>query len=408
MPNANDDVFFGSFGGQYVAETLRPALEQLMEAFSDSKKDDAFQKQLRLLQKTWVGRPTPLVFAENATRVLDGAKIFIKMEGLAHTGAHKINNVLGQALLAKRIRKKRIIAETGAGQHGLATAAVCAKLGIPCCIYMGTLDMKRQHPNVELMRIHGAEVVAVESGQRTLKDAVNAALRDWAASHRETHYLMGSALGPAPFPEMVRTFQSIIAEETMMQLRDFSETPDVLIACCGGGSNASGFFSMYYEKSMPQLLAVEAGGKGNAAGEHATRMNGLGKIGIAQGYKSFFLMDSDGQLGATHSISAGLDYPGIGPEIAYQGSRGRVEFASIRDTEALDALQFFAKHEGILFALESAHAGAQAIKMAPSMSKDTVIVVLMSGRGEKDLFITAAALQGEKWRTFLKEEVKRK
>jgi len=404
-----NNTYFGEFGGRYVADMLQAPLEKLEQAFTEAREDTQFQGQLAKLQKDFIGRPTPLLYAENTSREIGGAQIFIKLEGLANTGAHKINNALGQALLAKRMGKKRIIAETGAGQHGVATAAVCAKFGLDCTVYMGAVDIKRQRPNVYLMELFGAKVVAVDSGSRTLKDAVNEALRDWASSAADTHYLLGSALGPAPYPQMVHYFQSVIGKETGKQLaaRGLDPARDVsaLVACVGGGSNAIGFFSPFIEAPAPALVGVEAGGRGPATGEHAARMNGRAELGIIQGYKSYFLMDGDGQLEKTHSISAGLDYPGIGPQLAHLGDTGRISFTSATDAEALEALKLFARNEGVIFALESAHGGAEALKLAAGLPKNKAVVVNMSGRGDKDIFISAKALQPESWREFLRSEV---
>jgi len=397
--------FFGEYGGRYTAEVLRPPLEELHSAFVSAADDPAFLQDLEKLADTYTGRPTPLLHAENSSREIGGARIYIKLEGLANTGAHKINNALGQALLAKRMGKTRVIAETGAGQHGVASAAACAKLGLKCRVYMGEVDIRRQHPNVFWMEMFGAEVVPVSSGSRTLKDAVNEALRDWSASFEDTHYLLGSALGPSPYPDMVRFFQSIIGREIEEQMEARDLDVDALIACVGGGSNAIGFFSPFIEKNSPRLIGVEAGGRGKGRGEHAVRMNGLGRNGIVQGYKSKFLLDEDGQVESTHSISAGLDYPGIGPQLAYLGETGRIHFTSASDEEALQAMRFFAEHEGIIFALESAHAGAAALKVAAELSPDKAVIVNMSGRGDKDLFITAGALTPKPWREFLQKEV---
>ncbi len=398
--------YFGEFGGRYVGETLRPALDNLVKEFRAAWVDPAFHEELRRVQKTWVGRPTPLLYAENSTEALGGARIYIKMEGLAHTGAHKINNAIGQALLAKRMGKRRIIAETGAGQHGLATAAACAKLGIQCRVYMGSVDVARQRPNVFAMEMMGAEVVSVESGARTLKDAINAALREWAATFPDTHYLIGSALGPAPFPELARRFQEIVGQETREQMNEAGEEIHAMIACVGGGSNSIGFFAPFIDLPKPRLIGVEAGGRGDGPGENAVRMTGgVSRLGIAHGYKTRFLMDDDGQIRETHSISAGLDYPGVGPQLAALGESGRIEFTSATDEETLEALKFFARHEGVMFALESAHAGAVALKLAPTLSRDQAIVVNMSGRGDKDLFITAKALDRARWMDFLQSEV---
>ena len=405
MKRYND--FFGSFGGRFVAEMLRAPLDDLQEAFLQALSDPGFTQELEETLRDFAGRPTPLLRARNATKELGGAQILIKLEGMAHTGAHKINNAVGQALLAKRMGKTRIIAETGAGQHGVATAAVCARLGIPCRVYMGEVDMRRQRPNVFWMERYGAEVTPVTTGSATLKDAVNEALRDWAASFPTTHYLLGSALGPSPYPDMVREFQAVIGTELIAQLKEKKVEPAALVACVGGGSNAIGFFSPFLEKSAPDLIGVEAGGRGSGPGEHASRMNGRGRAGIVQGYKSLFLSDSDGQLLSTHSISAGLDYPGIGPQLAHLGEQGRIRFTTASDKEALEAVRFFARTEGFVFALESAHAAAAVMKLARQYPKDASIVVNMSGRGDKDLFILARELDGANWAAFLREEAAR-
>ncbi len=405
--DAEFDGNFGMFGGAYVNKDLSAALDHLKEAFLQTYADPAFQDELRSLQKTWIGRPTPLLYAENATRILGGAKVYVKMEGLAHTGAHKINNALGQALLAKRMGKKRIIAETGAGQHGLASAAACAKMGLSCRVYMGAHDVARQRPNVYAMELMGAEVVAVETGDKGLKDAVDAALLDYARTYRDTHYLLGSAVGPAPYPDMVRMFQTVIGEETKRQAREAGEVIYAMLACVGGGSNSIGFFSPFLQSPHPRLIAVEAGGRGPGLGDNAIRMSGPARTGVAHGYKSRFIMNDREEIQPTHSISAGLDYPGIGPQLADLGVRGRVEFTSASDAEALAAVKFFAQHEGVLFALESAHAGAAAIRLAPTLSPDKALVVNMSGRGDKDLFITAPVFDGKKWFDFLRGEAER-
>lgn len=402
----SDKGYFGPYGGRYVPEVLRAAIEEIDEAFSDAMHDVSFMDELTRLSADFIGRPTPLLHAENASRFLGGADIYIKMEGLAHTGAHKINNALGQALLAKRMGKRRVIAETGAGQHGVATAAACAKLGLECAIYMGSVDVDRQQPNVASMELFGAEVIPVESGSRTLKDAINEAFRDWAASFMDTYYVIGSALGPTPYPDMVRTFQSVVGREIASQLKERELKADVLVACVGGGSNAIGFFEPFLEDEHPRLIGVEAGGIGSGKGEHAARMSGEGaRTGIVHGYKSRFLLDDDGQVAETRSISAGLDYPGIGPQLAALGRSGRVEFRRAEDSEALEALSFFARHEGVIFALESAHAGAAAINLARSMPAGKTIVVNMSGRGDKDLFITAPRFRPDEWEAFLEREL---
>ena len=400
-----DHDYFGQFGGKYVAEILRTPLDELETAFLASMADEGFRAELDILYRDFAGRPTPFYYAENATRKLGGAAIYIKLEGLANTGAHKINNVLGQALLAKRMGKGRIIAETGAGQHGLATAAVCAKLGIECRVYMGQVDIIRQRPNVFWMEQFGAEVVPVTTGSQTLKDAINDALRDWASSFENTHYLIGSALGPSPYPDMAREFQSVVGREVQEQASARNLNVKALIACVGGGSNAIGFFAPFLEQANPRLVGVEAGGRGFSAGNHAARMGGRGKPGIVHGYKSLFLLDDDGQVQPTHSISAGLDYPGIGPQLAHLGTKGRIDFTTASDEEALDAFRFFARMEGLIFALESAHAGAAARKIAPEYGKDEAVIVNMSGRGDKDLFILAPRLDRDNWLNFLSDEV---
>lgn len=404
----SDNGFFDRFGGKYVAEVLRSQLDELEAAFNKAMKDPAFLGEFATIQRDYIGRETPLLYAETTTKLLGGAKIYIKLEGLANTGAHKINNAIGQCLLAKYMGKKRIIAETGAGQHGLATAAACAKLGLDCTVYMGEVDVRRQQPNVASMELYGAKVRAVTSGSRTLKDAVNEAMRDWAAHPNDTHYVLGSALGPAPFPDIVREFQSVIGKEIQKQCAERNIKPTAIIACCGGGSNSIGCFAPFIDKKEPRLIAVEAGGIGPGVGENASRMTGnASREGIMQGYKSRFLLDEDGQALPTRSISAGLDYCGIGPQLAALGQSGRVEFTSALDREALDALKFFAKNEGVLFAMESSHAGAQAIKMAPTMSKDDVIIINMSGRGDKDIFITSPVFRPEEWKNFLEAELER-
>ncbi|HOS29347.1 MAG TPA: tryptophan synthase subunit beta [Treponemataceae bacterium] len=399
--------FFGAFGGKYVAEILRRPLDELEEAFNASLKDTNFLFDLEILRRDFIGRPTPLLYAEKTSKELGGAQIYIKAEGLAHTGAHKINNAVSQALLAKKMGKTRIIAETGAGQHGLATAAACARLGLECVVYMGEVDVRRQQPNVAAMELYGAEVRAVTSGSRTLKDAINEAMRDWAASFSNTHYLIGSALGPAPFPDMVRVFQSIVGKEVKKQSQERKLNVKALVACVGGGSNAIGFFEPFLDDKSVRLIAVEAGGVGEGRGNNAVRMAGDAQPGIVHGYKSRFLLDSDGQVGQTRSISAGLDYAGIGPQLADLGDKKRLEFTSALDDEVLDAVKTFARNEGLIFALESAHAGAEALKLAPTMNSSDVIIVNMSGRGDKDIFITSPVFRPDEWKTFLKSELER-
>ena len=404
----SDKGFFDSFGGKYVAEVLRRPLDELELAFKEAMVDPDFIYKLETIQRDYIGRETPLLFAETATRLLGGAQIYIKLEGLANTGAHKINNAIGQCLLAKRMGKKRIIAETGAGQHGVATAAACAKLGLDCTVYMGEVDVRRQQPNVAAMELYGAKVHAVTSGSRTLKDAVNEAMRDWAANPDTTHYVLGSALGPAPFPDMVREFQSVIGCEVKREAAKRKLDVAAMIACVGGGSNSIGFFAPFIEDESPRLIGVEAGGIGPGIGENAVRMSGeAARDGIMHGYKSRFLLDEDGQALPTRSISAGLDYCGIGPQLAALGRKGRVEFTYARDEEALNAVKFFARNEGVLFAMESAHAGAEAIKLAPTLPKDKAIIVNMSGRGDKDVFITCPVFRREEWLSFLHAEIER-
>ena len=402
------DGFFEQYGGKYVAEVLRRPLDELQAAFKEAMADPKFLEELEVIQRDYIGRETPLYFAPTATKLLGGAQIYIKLEGLANTGAHKINNAIGQCLLAKRMGKKRIIAETGAGQHGLATAAACAKLGLDCTVYMGEVDVRRQQPNVAAMELYGAKVHSVTSGSRTLKDAVNEAMRDWAANPDSTHYVLGSALGPAPFPDIVREFQSVIGREVERQCEERGIKIGAMVACCGGGSNSIGFFFFFFYQKEPRLIAVEAGGIGPDVGQNAARMTGnAGRVGIMQGYKSRFLLDDDGQALATRSISAGLDYCGIGPQLAALGEKGRVEFTSALDSEALDAVKFFAKNEGILFALESAHAGAAAIKLAREIPSDQALVINMSGRGDKDVFITSPVFRKDAWLNFLHAEIER-
>lgn len=402
------DGFFEQYGGKYVAEVLRRPLDELDAAFKEAMADKNFLDELDIIRRDYIGRETPLYFAPTATKILGGAQVYIKLEGLANTGAHKINNAIGQCLLAKRMGKKRIIAETGAGQHGLATAAACAKLGLDCTVYMGEVDVRRQQPNVAAMELYGAKVHAVTSGSRTLKDAVNEAMRDWAANPDSTHYVLGSALGPAPFPDIVREFQSVIGREVERQCAERGIKIGAMVACCGGGSNSIGFFAPFIDKKEPRLIAVEAGGIGPDVGQNAARMTGnAGRVGIMQGYKSRFLLDDDGQALATRSISAGLDYCGIGPQLAALGEKGRVEFTSALDSEALDAVKFFAKNEGILFALESAHAGAAAIKLAREIPSDQALVINMSGRGDKDVFITSPVFRKDAWLNFLHAEIER-
>lgn len=399
---------FGSFGGCFVPEVLRPALEEIAKAWGRFGDDPDFHEELVHFGRTYVGRPTPLFEARNLTEHLGGARIFVKLEGLAHTGAHKINNALGQALLAKRMGKTRVIAETGAGQHGVATATAAAALGLECEVFMGAVDARRQVPNRFWMECMGATVRQVHEGTATLKDAVNAAMRHWTERIEDTHYLLGSALGPHPYPTMVRAFQSVIGRELREQLVERGVArPHTIVACVGGGSNAIGVFHEFVGDPDVRLVGVEAGGRGAGRGENAVRMRGDGRTGIVQAYRSLFLLDDDGQVQPTHSVSAGLDYPGIGPELAHLGTTGRIDFASATDDETLAAVRLLAQKEGILSALESAHAVAHATKLAPELTPDDTLVVNLSGRGDKDLFIMADALDRESWRAFLRDELAR-
>jgi tryptophan synthase beta chain len=378
---------FGPYGGRYVPETLMAALKELEDAYAAARKDKSFKQEFVKLLHDYAGRPTPLFFAQRLTSALKGAKIYLKREDLLHTGAHKINNCIGQALLARRMGKHRIIAETGAGQHGVATAAVCALSGLECVVYMGAEDMRRQELNVFRMRLLGAEVRSVDSGSRTLKDAINEAMRDWVTNVRTTHYLLGSVLGAHPYPTMVRDFHRVIGEEARQQiLRAEGRLPSAVIACVGGGSNAIGAFHAFLNDPGVALIGVEAGGRGHSLGQHAARFHG-GAPGVLQGTYSYVLQDRAGQIASTHSVSAGLDYPAIGPEHAWLRDQGRAEYVSADDREALAALRQLAHLEGIIPALESAHAVAECIKRAPKMSQADVAIVSISGRGDKDIGI---------------------
>nr|5EY5_B Chain B, LBCA-b [synthetic construct]5EY5_D Chain D, LBCA-b [synthetic construct] len=385
---------FGKYGGQYVPETLMPALEELEEAYERAKNDPEFQAELEYYLRDYVGRPTPLYFAENLTKDLGGAKIYLKREDLNHTGAHKINNALGQALLAKRMGKKRVIAETGAGQHGVATATVAAMFGLECVVYMGAEDIERQALNVFRMKLLGAKVRPVTSGSRTLKDAINEAMRDWVTNVEDTFYIIGSVVGPHPYPMMVRDFQSVIGEEARQQiLEKEGRLPDAIVACVGGGSNAMGIFHPFIDDESVRLIGVEAAGKGIETGKHAATLS-AGRPGVLHGAMTYLLQDEDGQIIEAHSISAGLDYPGVGPEHAYLKDTGRAEYVSVTDDEALEAFQLLSRTEGIIPALESSHAVAYAMKLAPELSKDQIIVVNLSGRGDKDVNTVARYLLG--------------
>ena len=382
---------FGPFGGRYVAETLMPLILELETAYRAAQADPAFRAELDWLLKHYVGRPSPLYFAEKLTAKLGGAKIYLKRDELNHTGAHKINNCIGQILLAKRMGKTRIIAETGAGQHGVATATVAARFGLPCTIFMGARDVERQSPNVFRMKLLGAEIVPVKSGSQTLKDAMNEALRDWVTNVHDTFYIIGTAAGPHPYPELVRDFQSVIGTEAKAQLQDAEgRLPDVAVAAVGGGSNAIGLFHPFLDDPV-DLVGIEAAGHGLDSGEHAASLSG-GRPGVLHGNKTYLLQNEDGQITDAHSISAGLDYPGIGPEHAWLHSIGRVRYESITDGEALDAFQMLCREEGIIPALEPAHALAYVAKRAPQMAKDQILLMNLCGRGDKDIFTVADAL----------------
>ena len=388
MPDARGH--FGPYGGMFVPETLMAALEELTAEYERSRHDPAFRRELDELLRDFAGRPTPLYFAERLTKRLGGAKIYLKREDLLHTGAHKINNALGQILLAQRMGKRRIIAETGAGQHGVATATVAARSGCECVVYMGAVDMERQALNVARMRFLGAKVVAVTAGQATLKEAINEAMRDWVTNVRTTHYILGSALGSHPYPMLVRDFHRVIGVEARRQMLEReARLPDLLIACVGGGSNAIGLFHPFLQDASVRMIGVEAGGEGIRSGKHAARFQG-GKLGVLQGTKTFVLTDSDGQIELTHSVSAGLDYAAIGPEHSFLRDSGRVTYDYATDDEALAAFRTLAEVEGIIPALETAHAIAQAIKTAPTLPADQLIIVNCSGRGDKDVSQAAA------------------
>jgi tryptophan synthase beta chain len=382
---------YGPYGGRYVPETLMAPLEELERAYAEAKRDRVFQAQLHTLLHDFAGRPTPLQFCQRLTTQFGGPRIYIKREDLLHTGAHKINNCLGQGLLAVRMGKKRVIAETGAGQHGVATATVAARLGLSCTVYMGTEDMERQRLNVYRMRLLGAEVIGVDSGSRTLKDAINEAMRDWVTNVHTTHYLLGSVLGAHPYPQIVRDFHKVIGEEAREQImRAENRLPDCLIACVGGGSNAIGLFHAFLGDAGVKMVGVEAGGRGNTLGEHAARLAAAGgfsgaKPGVLQGTFTYVLQTTDGQIATTHSISAGLDYPAVGPEHAWLAERGRAEYTAVSDEDAIAAARTLARSEGIIPALESAHAVAELIRRAPGMQKNEIVILNLSGRGDKDM-----------------------
>lgn len=392
----DQDGRFGVFGGRFVPETLTRALDQLSEEYERAKQDPAFTDELDSLLQTFVGRPSPLYHARRLSEQVGGAQIWLKREDLNHTGAHKINNTVGQALLTLRMGKTRVIAETGAGQHGVATATACAHFGLPCVVYMGSEDIRRQKPNVFSMKLLGAEIRPVESGSKTLRDAVNEAMRDWMASVEDTHYIIGSAIGPHPFPMMVRDFQSVIGREARVQCRDtFDRLPDCVIACVGGGSNAAGMFYPFIEDEQVRLVGVEAGGRGSTPGDHASPLS-FGNPGVLHGSYSYVMQDDDGQTCDVHSMSAGLDYPGVGPEHSYWKDSGRVDYQECGDDHAMQAFDKLARTEGIIAALESSHAIAKAMTLAAEMSSDQHILVCLSGRGDKDA-MEIARLRGETW-----------
>lgn len=404
---SNNEYYIGEFGGKFIPEIFYDTFENVIKGYKDARNDPAFWNEYVKLLSTYSCRPTPVTFAENLTSYLGGAKILIKREDLNHTGAHKLNNVLGQGLLTKRMGKKRVIAETGAGQHGVATATMAAKFGLECTVYMGAKDVERQYPNVFWMEKLGAKVVPVESGAKTLKDAMDEAMRDWAENFDNTHYVIGTTCGAYPYPEMVTWFQSIIGKELKKQMiEQYGKLPSAIYACVGGGSNALGVMHDFIPEANVALIGVEAGGKGLHTAMHASRIaSGKGEAGICQGYKSFFLQNSDGQMANTHSISAGLDYVGVSPIIAHYWQQKRIRIEAATDTEVVDAVKLTIAKEGIIPALESAHAFAQAIKEAPKYGKDEFIVINQSGRGDKDIFTVADAFGDESWKSFLKRKV---
>lgn len=400
-----DRGYYGEFGGAFLPEVLVATFDELDVAFQNAKNDPSFWKEYTDIMSTYSCRPTPLTFAENLTRHFGGARIYIKREDLNHTGAHKANNVMGQGLLVKRMGKTRVIAETGAGQHGVATATMAAKFGFKCTIYMGEVDMERQRPNVFWMERLGAEVIPVLEGTRILKDAINEAFRDWVTNMDNTHYVLGTACGPHPFPEMVSYFQSIIGKEAREQILEREERlPTRVYACVGGGSNAIGIFSGFFDDPV-ELVGVEAAGRGLASGQHATRLSSKdASIGVAQGYKTYFLQDNNGQMKETHSVAAGLDYVGVSPILAHLRESGRVRFEAATDREVIDALSLTIQKEGLIPALESAHAFVQVFKEASTLSKDDIILINQSGRGDKDIFTIADAFADPKWQDFIKKK----
>lgn len=398
--------YFGSYGGAFVPEILRTTLDQLEAAFADARQDPAFWNEFLSVMRSYSCRPTPITYLDNLSRELRGPRIYLKREDLNQTGAHKINNVMGQGLLVQRMGKKRVIAETGAGQHGVATATMAARLGLDCTIYMGAVDVERQRPNVFWMEQLGATVVPVKDGSATLKDAINQCLRDWAFSMDDTHYVLGTACGPHPFPQIVAYFQQIIGQESREQMLAMTgRLPKRVYACVGGGSNATGIFLGFLEDTAVELIGVEAGGKGLDSGQHAARLAGAdGSPGVAQGYKTFFLQNEDGQMRDTHSVAAGLDYIGVSPILACLAESGRVRFEAATDQEVIDAFQTLLRREGIIAALESAHAVAGAIREAPGIPRDDSVLINLSGRGDKDIFTIAEALGDSSWQQFLRQK----
>ncbi len=398
--------YYGQFGGAYIPEILVSTISELISAFQEAKEDPGFWQEYMDTMSTYSCRPTPLTFAENLTEYLGGPRIYIKREDLNHTGAHKINNVIGQGLLVKRMGKTRVIAETGAGQHGVATATMAARFGLKCTIYMGEVDVARQRPNVFWMERLGAKVIPVKDGTRILKDAINEALRDWVTNMDDTHYVLGTACGPHPFPEMVSYFQSIIGKEAHRQIMETEKRlPTRIYACVGGGSNAMGIFSGFFDDTEVELVGVEAGGKGLETGRHATRLASRdGSVGVAQGYKTYFLQDKDGQMKETHSVAAGLDYVGVSPILASLHEKGRVRFESVTDREVLNAMTLTIRKEGLIPALESAHAFAQVFKEAPDMSQNDIVLINQSGRGDKDIFTIADAYNDPTWQEFIQKK----
>jgi tryptophan synthase beta chain len=393
QPTPDSAGRFGPYGGRYVPETLIAALDELDAAYAEAKEDQSFQDEFNALLAQYVGRATPLTYAQQLSEALGGARIYLKREDLAHTGAHKINNTIGQALLTKRMGKKRVIAETGAGQHGVATATACAHFGLTCEVYMGAEDVRRQKPNLFRMKLMGAQVNVVESGSKTLKDATNEAMRDWMGSVEHTHYLLGSVVGPHPFPLIVRDFQAVVGRECRAQcLEQIGRLPSHIVACVGGGSNAAGIFHPFVDDDSVKMIGVEAGGRSWAMGDHAAPLC-QGEPGVLHGSLSYVLQDEDGQTQPVHSCSAGLDYPGVGPEHSYWKDAGRVAYTAVTDGEALEAFKLLSRTEGIICALETAHAMAEAMKLAPTLSRDDVIVINLSGRGDKDLEEAARLLK---------------